>query len=49
MFKLSFEELVAEIYAVLKKSPHGKDLEVSKKCAWEVMRAEAAKDQKRRK
>lgn len=43
MFRLTFEELVAEIYAVLKRSPHGEDLEVAKKCAWEVMRAEAAK------
>ena len=48
MLKLTYEELTAEIYAVLKKSPHGEDLEVSKKCAWEVMQAETAKDQAKR-
>lgn len=44
MLKLTHEELAAEIYAVLKKSPHGADLAVSEECASEVMRAEAQKE-----
>lgn len=43
--RLTHDELAAEIYAVLKKSPHGADSKVSQECAREVMRAEAAKAQ----
>lgn len=46
--KLSYDELVAEIYAVLKRYPYGIDLEVSKRCAREVLRAETDKEQKDR-
>ena len=45
MFKLTQDELAAEIYAVLRKSPNGDDFNVSKMCAFEVMRAEAQKEQ----
>ena len=43
--RLNHDELTAEIYAVLRKSPHGDDLNVSEECAREVMRAEATKRQ----
>lgn len=41
---LTYEELVTEIYNVLRKFPNGKDLEVSQKCAWELLRADRAKE-----
>lgn len=46
--RLTHDELAAEIYAVLRKRPHGYDLEVSQECAREVARAEATKAQEER-
>ena len=45
MFKLTGDEMMAEIYAVLRQSPHDADLEVAKKCAVAVMKAEVKKEE----
>lgn len=45
MFKLSGDEMMAEIYAVLRLHPHGEDLKVAKVCAVAVMKAEVKKEE----
>ena len=44
MFKLTGSEMSAEIYAVLKQSANGDDLNVAKKCAVAVLKAEIKKE-----
>ena len=45
MFKLTGDEMTAVIYAALRGSPHGDDLNVAKKCAVAVMQAEIKKEE----
>lgn len=45
MFKLSGDEMQAEIYAVLKMNPRGDDLNVAKKCVVAVIQAEMKKEE----
>lgn len=45
MFKITGDEMTAEIYAVLRQSPHDDDLNVAKKCAVAVMKAEVKKEE----
>ena len=44
MFKLSGDEMMAEIYAVLRLHPHGEDLKVARECALAVLAAEVKKE-----
>lgn len=45
MFKLSGDEMMAEIYAVLRLHPCGEDLNVAKVCAVAIIKAEMKKEE----